>query len=111
VPNSKIFLSQLTENDQQRLKHCVKKLLTSLGASESRLQSYPAVNAEGENQSVLKLITNLKETLAMTEGTINELITRHGLPDELGHIDEEYRKLLKDVLLGNLPKEGGEPGK
>jgi hypothetical protein len=111
VPTSKIFLSQLPEDDRQHLKHCLKVLLSWLRRSETRLQSYQGINAVAESQCVLKLITDLKETLVMTEGTINELLARHELPDELGHIDDEYRRLLRDVLVGNLPKKGGEPGK
>ena len=95
-----IFLEHLAENDQKHIRHCVKMLLGSLNASETRLQCYEAENAEADGHSVFKLIENLKETVAMTEVAIKELIDRHGLPDDIGNISDDFRRDFRDILTG-----------
>ena len=95
-----IFLKHLAENDQKHIRHCVKMLLWSLQASETRLQGYEAENAEADGHSVIKLIENLKETVAMTEAAIKELIDGHGLPHDIGNIGDDFRREFRDILIG-----------
>ena len=95
-----IFLKHIAESDQKHIRHCLKILIGSLQASELRLLSYQAENAEKDGDSVVKLITNLKETIVMAEAAIEELISRHGLPAEFGQIDDDYRREFREILTG-----------
>jgi len=98
-----IFLNHIAESDQKHIRHCLKILNSSLHASETRLHSYQAEHAETDGNSVFKLITNLKETIAMAEAAIEELIRTHGLPADLGHIGDDYRRELREILTGRAP--------
>jgi len=103
MPEFPIFLANLPEDDQKHIKHCANVLLKFLAACQGRLRSYQAEDAEARSDSVLKLIQQLKETHAIVEGLISELVERHRLPDDLKRASDELRKDMRDILTGNPP--------
>jgi len=101
MSNFALYLSELPADDQQHLKRCMKMLVISLRSCETRVHAYEAGNIEPYGSTVIKLINNLKETVAVSEGMIDKLIVRHKLPDDLRHVSEELRKDFRDFLTGN----------
>jgi hypothetical protein len=100
MANYKLYLAQVPEENQKRVRHCLKRLLSSLRGAESRLVGYESDDAEATTCSVIKTIQNLKETIAMAEGMVTELIDAHGLPEDLKHISDQFRKDFRKVLTG-----------
>src|SRR5262252_8708890 len=93
-----IFLSELAEDDQRQIRHCIKILSMWLRRCDGRLQSYQADNYEPSN--VLKTLTEVTETLVMIEEMKNELIEKHRLPCDSWVVGREYRRAFRDLLIG-----------
>lgn len=78
-----LYLSDLPKNSRVHLEKIIKRLLQDFTQSEVRLRSY----LEGEDPyacgSVVKLIFDLNTTSARIDATVNELIAKHGLPEEM----------------------------
>lgn len=96
--NYKIYLAQLPDKNQKHIRRCIKLVKRSLRGAESRLRGYESENAEAAKCSVIKTIEDLRRTIAVTEGTLSELVKAHGLPDDLRLVPDEYRKDFMDFL-------------
>jgi len=101
MPNYKLYLAQLPEENQKHIRHCIKVVSGFLRLAESRLRGYESENAEATTDSVLKTIQNLRETIAISEGMLVELVKAHGLPDDLRLVPDQYRKDFTELLTGN----------
>lgn len=103
MPDFQIDFLQLSVEDQKYIQHCIKMMLVSLRSCETRLHSYETGNTEPHGSSVIKLIQNLQETIATSEGMIQQLIDKHKLPDDFAHISAETRKVFTELLNGKGP--------
>jgi hypothetical protein len=101
MPNYKLYLVQLPDENQKHIRHCIKRVSSFLRRAESRLHGYESENAEAMTCSVIKTIEDLRQTIAITEGMLSELVDAHGLPDELRLVPDEYRKDFRDFLTGS----------
>jgi len=101
MPDYKLYLVQLPDKNQKQIRHCIKLVSGFLRRAESRLHAYASENAEATTDSVIKTIEDLRQTVAITEGMLRELVQAHGLPDELGLVPDEYRKDFRDLLTGS----------
>jgi hypothetical protein len=101
MPNYKLYLVQLPEENQKHIRHCIKIVSGFLRRAESRLRGYESENAEATTESVFKTIEDLRQTIAITEGMVGELVKAHGLPDDLRLIPDEYRKDFRNFLTGS----------
>ena len=98
--NYKLYLAQLPDENQKHIRRCVKMVRSLLRGAESRLRVYESENAEAATCSVTKTIEDLRQTIAITEGMLGELVKAHGLPDDLRLVPDEYRKDFLDILTG-----------
>jgi hypothetical protein len=48
---------------------------------------------------VIKLLQTLKETRVVIDEMENQLIERHGLPDDIEQIVDEFRQDVKNLLI------------
>jgi len=103
MPNYKykLYLVQLPDENQKHVRHCIKMVSGFLRRAESRLRGYESENAEATTDSVIKTIEDLRQTIAITEGMLSELVTAHGLPDDLRLVPDKYRKDFRDLLTGS----------
>lgn len=101
MPNYKLYLVQLPDENQKHIRHCIKMVSGFLRGAESRLRRYESENAEATTDSVIKTIEDLRQTIAITEGMLSELVKAHGLPDDLKLVPDEYRKDFRDLLTGS----------
>ena len=101
MPNYNIYLAQLPDEHQKHIRHCIKMVTGFLRQAESRLREYESENAEAATCSVIKTIEDLRQTIAITEGMLSELVKDHGLPDDLRLVPDEYRKDFMEVLTGS----------
>lgn len=101
MPDYKLYLTQLPDENQKHIRHCIKIVRSILCQAESRLRGYESENAEAATCSVIKTIEDLRQTIAITEGMLSELVKAHGLPDELRFVPVEYRKDFTDILTGS----------
>ena len=101
MPNYKLYLAHLPDENQKHIRHCIKMVRAFLRQAESRLGGYESDNAEAATCSVIKTIEDLRQTIAITEAMLSELVKGHELPDDLGLVPEEYRKDFMDMLTGN----------
>ena len=98
MPNYKLYLTQLPELNQKHIRDCIKIVRSILRQAESRLRGYESENAEAATCSVIKTIEDLRQTIAITEGMLSELVKAHGLPDDLRLVPAEYRKDFAAML-------------
>ena len=96
-----IYLTQLSDENQKHIRHCIKIVSDVLLRADARLRSYQSENAEAETCSVIKTIEDLKQTIAAVEVMVGELVKAHGLPHDLGHVTQDYRKDLMDFITGS----------
>jgi hypothetical protein len=101
MPNYKLYLVQLPDENQKHIRHCIKLVSGFLSRAESRLHGYESENAEATTDSVFKTIEDLRQTIAITEGMLSELVEAHALPDDLRLVPDEYRKDFMDFLAGS----------
>src|SRR5271167_2735409 len=90
----KMLLSELTEDESKLVGQQIEILQKSFRACESRLRSYGL-----EGDSVVKLIQTMKETRVMVDETINELIEKHRLPNDLKDIDGELVSAIRLMVM------------
>jgi len=95
-----VYLSDLAEDDRNHIKHRIKMLRGALRSWEGRLQSYEAGEDPYGSGSVFKLINDLKPASVMLDEMINQVVTKHGLPDDLKLIDAAYRQAFSNLLRG-----------
>ena len=100
MPKYPTFISELSEHNREHLAKCANMLRRSLRCCEGRLGSYIAGTDPHAGGSVFKLLQDLKSTLVMIDEMNNELIEKHGLPDELKNISKDFREDFKKLLLG-----------
>lgn len=103
MPRYPIFLSDLAEDDRKHIKQCIKMLLPRLRSCESRLQIYEAENPDPQHrssQTVFKLLEELKEAWVMIDEMKNEVVGKHGLPDDVKQISEGFRRDFRNLLFG-----------
>jgi hypothetical protein len=104
MPSYPMYLSDLAEADRTHIKNCIKNVLRWLRASGGRLRSYELEEADELRQSsVFKVIHDLKMTSAMIDAMTSELIEKHGLPDDIGQIPDDFRQDVRKVVLGIMP--------
>ena len=72
-----------------------------LRRAESRLRGYESENAEATTDNVMKTIEDLRQTIAITEGMLSELVKAYELPDDLRLVPDEYSKDFRDLLTGS----------
>jgi hypothetical protein len=103
MANYNIYLAQLPDEKQKHVRQCAKMLRIFLRKAEGRLTGYESENAEAETCSVIKTITDLKESIAVTEGMISELVDAHVLPDDdLWHVSDKDREDFREILTGKV---------
>jgi len=100
TPKYKLYLVQLPDENQKHIRHCIKLVSNSLRRAASRLHGYESENAEAMTESVIKTIEDLRQTIAITEAMLSELVEAHGLPDDLRLVPDQYRKDFKELLTG-----------
>jgi len=102
------LLSDLSETDRQHIRHSVDKLLRFFRSCEGRLRLYAAEDA-GElhrsGQPVFKLLQDLKMTSAMIDVMTNELVEKHGLPEKIKQVTDDFRQDMRSALMGVFPPE------
>ncbi len=104
-----IFASDLSAEDQQKIKQSIDRLGKLFSACQTRLISYQADDAREKSDSALKLINNLKEASAACAAMVDELTEKHQLHDpdlSLRNI-ETMRDDMRNFLTG---KPVGEMG-
>ena len=95
-----VYFSDLAEDDRKHIKRCIKVLLGILRSCEERLRSYEAGEDPYSSGSVFKLINDLKPASVMLDEMMNQVVTKHGLPDDLKVIDEALREDFSNLLRG-----------
>ena len=101
MPNCKLYLVQLPGENQKHIRHCIKMVSGFLRRAESRLRGYESENAEATTDNVMKTIEDLRQTIAITEGMLSELVKAYELPDDLRLVPDEYCKDFRDLLTGS----------
>jgi len=94
------YLSDLAEDDRKHIKHCIKMLMMVLRSCEGRLRSYEAGEDPYSSGTVFKLINDLKPASVMLDEMINQVVTKHRLPDDLKLISEASRQDFSNLLIG-----------
>jgi hypothetical protein len=101
MPDYKLYLVQLPDDNQKHIRHCIKVVSVFLRRAESRLRGYESENAEATTDSVMKTIEDLRRTIAISEGMLGELVKAHELPDDLRLVSDEYCKDFRGLLTGS----------
>ena len=88
-----MLISELKHEERTSIRAYIETLPKWFRQCECYLKDYDA----GE-QTVLKLLQVVKETRALIDDTINELIEKHRLPNDLKEIDAELVSTIRNMV-------------